>query len=102
MRHRTQSKLMAHLEVYVNGERTFDGHVDDVVLPSNPADYPTALRPQPGQAPTPLARITMLTALIELLRRTLESPLLQPIDVDVQTHGIGRFTLAAAMELPSG
>jgi len=93
---------MAHLQIYVDGKATYDGHVDDIVLPADPAEYPTILRPQPGQAPTPLARITMLTALVELMRRTMESPLLQPIDVDIQTHGMGRVSIAAALQLPDG
>ena len=44
----------------------------------------------------------MLTALVELMRRTMESPLLQPIDVDIQTHGMGRVSIAAALQLPDG
>lgn len=93
---------MPHLQVAVDGVVTFEGDVPDVILPSRPELFPDALRAQPGVPPTPLARVAMLTALVELLRRTLESPMLQPIEVDVQTHGIGRFTLAAVMELPSG
>lgn len=92
---------MAHMQVIVDGTTTFEGDVDDVVLPSRPELYPETLRMQPGVPPSPLARIAMLTALVELLRRTLESPMLQPIDVEVQTHGMGRFTLAVAMELPT-
>lgn len=92
---------MAHMQVIVDGKTTFEGDVDDVVLPSRPEMYPDALRAQPGVQPSPLARIAMLTALVELLRRTLESPMLQPIEVDLQTHGMGKFTLAVEMDLPT-
>ena len=93
---------MPHMQVLVDGKTTFEGEVDDVVLPSRPELFPQAMRMQPGVPPSPLARIAMLTALVELLRRTLESPMLQPIEVDVQTHGMGRFTMAVAMDLPTG
>jgi len=93
---------MAHMQVIVDGETTFEGDVDDVVLPTSPQMYPDALRMRPGVPPTPLARIAMLTALVELLRRTLESPMLQPIEVEVQTHGMGKVTMAVDMRMPSG
>lgn len=89
------------MQVIVDGKTTFEGDVDDVVLPSRPELYPEALRARPGTPPSPLARIAMLTALVELVRRTLESPLLQPIEVDLQTHGMGKFTLAVQMDLPT-
>lgn len=93
---------MAHMQVIVDGVTTFEGDVDDVVLPSRPELYPEALSARPGVPPTPLARIAILTALVELLRRTLENPMLQPIQVEVQTHGMGKFTMAVEMELPTG
>lgn len=92
---------MAHMQVIVDGTTTFEGDVDDVVLPPRPELYPDALTARPGVPPSPLARIAILTALVELLRRTLENPMLQPIDVEVQTHGMGKFTMAVEMELPS-
>lgn len=90
---------MALLEVRVDGEVKFSGEVDDVVLPSRPEMYPQALRATPGAPPTPLARITMLTALIDLMRRAFESPLLAPCEVEVLTHGMGKATIAIALEL---
>ena len=91
---------MAHLEIRIDGTTTFDGQVPDVMLPSRPELFPEALRPAPGQPPTPLARLTLLTALIEVMRRGLESPMLQPIDVEVLTHGLGKATIAVEMTMP--
>jgi len=93
---------MPTLKVLVDDRVTFEGEVDEVVLPSRPELYPQALRPTPGQPPPPLARITMLTALVDLMRRTMESPMLQPIEVEIQTHGMGRFTMAVQMDLGTG
>lgn len=92
---------MAHLQVIVDGQTKYDGDVDDVILPSRPELFPDALRATAGQTPSPLARLTMLTALIEVFRRAMESPMLQPIEVEVVTHGPGRFTMAAEMTLPT-
>lgn len=92
---------MAHMQVIVDGQTTFEGEVDEVVLPTRPEMYPEAMRMTPGVPPSPLARIAMLTALVELLRRTLESPMLQPIEVEVLTHGMGKFTMAVDMQLPT-
>lgn len=93
---------MAHLQVLVDGETKYDGEVDDVVLPSRPEMFPEALTATAGQTPTPLAKLTILTALIEVMRRALESPMLQPISVEVVTHGMGQATIAVDMTLPSG
>lgn len=90
---------MAHLEIRVDGKTTYDGEVPDVVLPSRPELFPEALRPAPGQPPTPLARLTLLTALIEVMRRGLESPALQPISVEVTTQGMGQALIAVDMDV---
>lgn len=91
---------MPQLLIAVDGQTRYEGHVPDVVLPSDPAMIPEALRGEPGQPPTPLARLTLLTAMIEILRRGLESPMLQPITVDVATAGMGKATITVVMDLP--
>jgi hypothetical protein len=47
----------------------------------------------PGQPPTPLAKLFMLTTVIELIVTLLESPMLGPLNVEVQKRGPGCFTL---------
>lgn len=89
---------MARLVVTVDGQTAYEGDVDPIILPSRPELYPDVLRPQPGQPPTPLARLMMVTALIEVLRRTAESPMLQPVTVDITTHGPGRATIDIALQ----
>lgn len=93
---------MPTLEVRVDGQVAFTGEVPEVVLPQRPELYPQVLRPQSGTAPTPLARIMMLTALLDLMRRALESPMLQPVQVEIMTHGVGQATIAVALDLPEG
>ena len=89
---------MSRLVVTVDGQTAYEGDVDPIVLPSRPELYPEALRPQPGQPPAPLARLLMLTALLEVMRRTAESPTLQPCTVDITTHGTGRATIAIELQ----
>ena len=84
---------MPHLEVLVDGEPRFTGEVPEHYLPSNPELFPQALGVDNTAPPTPLARLMMLTALTELLRRTLEAPLLQPLQVQWVMRGPGAFTL---------
>lgn len=93
---------MSHLHVAVDGETKYDGEVQDWVLPSQPDLYPAALRAQadPNAKPSPLAKLLMLTALTELMRRTLESPMLQPLDVELRPRGMGCFTLTVNMPNP--
>ena len=96
---------MAHLEVRVDGETRYDGEVSDIALPSLPEQFPTALGYPglaPGQTAPPLAKLTILTALVEVIRRAIgESPLMQPAQVQVQSRGMGRVTVLIDLELPA-
>lgn len=91
---------MPHLLIAVDGDTRYEGEIPDIILPADPAMIPEAMRSQPGQPPTPLARLTMLTAIIEVMRRALESPMFNPIEVEVKTHGAGKATIAIDMTLP--
>ena len=90
----------SRLQIIVDGQTAYEGDVDPIILPSRPAMFPDAIRATSEQ-PTPLAKLMMLTALIELVRRALESPMLQPAEVDIQTHGMGRVTIAIELDLPT-
>ena len=91
---------MPHIAITVDGQTRYEGDVPDIVLPNDPAMIPAAMRGEPGQPPTPLAKLTMMTAVIEILRRALESPMFAPCTVEVRTHGMGKASIAVDMELP--
>jgi hypothetical protein len=86
---------MPHLQVLVDGEIRYEGEVAEQYLPSQPSMFPKALGAAggPNTSPTPLAKLMMLTALIELVRKALESPMLQPLNVDIETRGMGCATI---------
>ena len=93
---------MSRLQVLVDGVTAYDGEVDPIVLPTRPELYPQSVRPQPGQQPPPLAKLMMLTALIEVIRQAIESPMLEPATVDITTRGMGRATLDIDMHVADG
>lgn len=83
---------MAELHVTVDGQTAYRGHVDPIILPSRPELYPDAIKPTPGQPAPPLAKVLMLTALIEVMRRTLENPMLGA-QFDIETRGMGKASI---------
>lgn len=97
---------MRNMTISVDGETLFSSDVPETVLPEEGellALLPDILRPQPGQKPSALTRITVLTMLVDMMRQGLESsPLLQPITVTVQPHGIGKATITVDMAMPDG
>lgn len=92
---------MALMQVIVDGTVTFEGQVADMA--ATPFDsMPDDITKHIGSLPPSQVRIIILTALIESVRRALESPVLKPIEVDIQTHGMGKVTMAVDMGMPSG
>lgn len=89
---------MPWLEVWVEGDKRFAGDVPEWTLPSRPEHFPAALQAEgdPTAPTTPLARLFLITALIELMRNTLiHHPRLglNPDAVTITTHQPGTFTL---------
>lgn len=86
---------MPRLQVLVDGQTRYEGDVPESYLPQQPSMFPRALG-APGMqtaAPTPLAKLMMLTALINLVLKALESPMLQPLSINMETRGMGCMTL---------
>jgi hypothetical protein len=86
---------MAHMRVEIDGQERFNGEVPNAYLPENPSMFPKALGApgHTGAAPTPLAKLFMLTAVVELCRKMLEAPMIGPIDVTVTPRGPGCGTI---------
>lgn len=102
---------MPHLTVLIDGQESFSGDVPEWTLPSRPEFFPAALQAEgnPNAPTTPLARLFLITALIELMRATLiNHPRLglRPDAVTITTGTPGQFTLTVAspvsMEVPNG
>lgn len=96
---------MPRLEILVDGEKQFDGDVPQALLPSRPELFPKALgqdTPQ-GTPPPPLAKLTALTGLVEVMRRAFTHPMLGA-HVQVTTRDMGCLTididLPLALEAP--
>lgn len=92
---------MPHLQVLVDGETRYDGDVPEWTLPSRPEYFPAALQAEgdPSAPTTPLARLFLITALIELMRATLiRHPRLglREDSVTVKTGAPGQFTLTVS------
>jgi hypothetical protein len=90
---------MPKLTVLVDDETAFEGQVPQWTLPTYPEQFPNALQSQPGMKPPPLAKLMMLTALIEVFRRALNNQNFQPISVDVKTQQPGSFTMLVEMAM---
>lgn len=90
---------MPKLTVLVDDETAFEGQVPEWTLPTYPEQFPNALQPQPGMKPPPLAKLMMLTALIEVFRRALNNQNFQPISVDVKTQQPGSFVMSVDMAM---
>lgn len=89
---------MPHIQVIVDGETRYEGDVPDTGIPSRPELFPRALgQDLPANTPPPpLAKLTMLTGVVEVLRRALTSPMLNA-RVDVQPRGMGCMTIEVDM-----
>lgn len=88
---------MSHLQVLVDGEERFSGEVPTAYLPKRPEMFPRALGVT-GQTSTPLQlmplqRIMLLTGMISGFVKALESPMMQPLAVQVEPRGVGCFTI---------
>jgi hypothetical protein len=89
---------MSHLQVLVDGEEKFSGEVPTRYLPQRPEAFPRALGVD-GQATAsphqllPLQRLMLLTGMISGFVKALESPMMQPLDVQVEPRGVGSFTI---------
>lgn len=92
---------MAHMQVIVDGTTTFEGEVGEVASLPSVGDMEPQTAKFIGSLPEWQVRIIMLTAIVEAVRRALESPVLKPIDVDIRTHGTGKVTIAIDMQLPT-
>ena len=94
---------MRHMTITIDGRTCFEHDLPDTVLPTTgdlTALLPDILKPTPGQPPTPLTRLTILTMLIDMMRQGLEtSPILQPITATVTPHGIGHATITITMDM---
>lgn len=93
---------MPHIQVLIDGETRYEGDVPDTVIPSRPELFPTALgQGLPANTPAPpLAKLTMLTGVIEVLRRALTSPMLNA-RVDVTPRAMGCITITVDMPIPT-
>lgn len=88
---------MARLEIRVNDRTYWQADSPDIPLPDASELIPAAMRQAPGEPPTPLARLTALTALVDSFRRLMESSVFQPISIDIQTAGMGRMVIGIEM-----
>lgn len=95
---------MARLQIIVDGDTKFDEDVENWQLPTRPESIRGAI---PNQAdgfttkPAPWMKALMVVQLATLLERTMrDHPLLQPLDIDLQTRGTG-YTLSVDIPAPS-
>lgn len=92
---------MAHMQVIVDGRVTFEGDVGEVASLPTVGDMEPQTAKFIGSLPEWQVRLVILTAIVEAVRKALDSPVLKPIDVDIRTHGMGKVTMAIEMELPT-
>lgn len=91
---------MTHLTVIVDGITKLDEEVPAAAIPSRPQLFPQAMGygAQPGQPLPYLARLSAITALIEVLQQVANSPQMQPMSMEVTRHGMGKATVV--LEIP--
>lgn len=91
---------MTHLKIIVDGVTKLDEEVPAAAIPSRPQLFPQAMGygAAPGQPLPYLARLSAVTAIIEVLQQVANSPQMQPMSMDVTRHGMGKATVV--LEIP--
>ena len=91
---------MTHLKIIVDGVTKLDEEVPTAAIPSQPRMFPRAMGigATPGQPLPYLARLSAITAIIEVLQQVANSPQMQPMSMEVTRHGMGKATVV--LEIP--
>ena len=82
------------------GFTKLDEQVPAAAIPSRPQLFPQAMGyGAPAGQPLPyLARLSAITAIVEVLQQLANSPQMQPMSMDVTRHGMGKATVV--LEIP--
>lgn len=91
---------MTHLKIIVDGVTKLDEEVPAAAIPSRPQLFPQAMGcgATPGQPLPYLARLSAITAIIEVLQQLANAPQMQPMSMEVTRHGMGKATVV--LEIP--